>query len=164
MTIVFKGAMKPKNASCSWNTSLTFWRFAGGVCPGTLTIYTGGIDANYKLGISGAWITGTVGDHCAGTDPYLSIPGGTFGQVDIDVWKALADGLWTSSVVFNVKQHYAAAGGGTRAGSIVASPNGVTPSAQLLFPTINDINPGNVCPTTNVATVTVNDDGTFTLA
>ncbi len=167
MTILLKGQLRPKNASCSWSTACNFWRFGSAVCPSLININNGGSDTNILISVDGGWLSSKIGDFCSGTDSYVSYNSlGTAGDgFEIDIWKALADGVWSSSAVFNIYEHYVSGVNvGTTSGAIVVSPlSASSPSAQFTNPTINNRNPSNFCPTAHVGTLTINDDGTFTL-
>lgn len=178
----------PKNASLSWPQRCGFWGdYYGGACPTRLRI-------GFRIGtsrfgppdvacsVSGGWWTGSIGYACAGSDPRVSF-GGLANcscakpNIYIDVWKALALGLWSSSVVFNLNADIldqTAWGCGTTTctgpmtGMIMVAPDSTTPDPAEVDVTksFGCNTAGGACPcgTTSVGSVTVYDDGSFTVA
>jgi len=127
------------------------------------------------LGIPGSWIL-EVNFAGRGYSAYNNLACGysadsyvTFiwgrGQAEIDVWKALRDGVWTSSTTILCRTATAGAYSGTI---------GVGREKYNAFNALPDADPDYVskavssnaatCATTLRATVTVNDDGTFSIA
>jgi hypothetical protein len=153
--------MLPSGASVGWSQACGFWRStaAASVCPARALIFPD--VSGTHLAISGGWLSGTVGASngtaCA-TDPYVTIDAGT--SVIIDIWKALADALWTSSVSFTVYAHRT---GAAFAGKVVVRPQfGISlPAAASFGATFPS---GTNCPTSALATVTFYDDGTYSIA
>jgi hypothetical protein len=132
------------------------WRLGNATpCPDVLAVIASG-------GYVGAQIPGRnqVGPdpgfdalHCGGTDTYITR---SFPYVYIDIWRAFRDGIWSSSVaidvfirVFDIPQYISV--------SIRNKPSRVvgksTSESNYL-----------TCPTAPCAVLTVNDDGSFTLA
>ena len=147
----------PKNVAVGWSQACNFWRGASHVCP-AVARFDAGSPGTVGIAVSGGWLSGTIGTSCAGSDSYATVISSSF--IEIDIWKALANALWTSSVSFTVWGKKLTAGSTTRnlevgPGSLVNPP---TAAKSVLFPYVAG------CPSTNVATATFYDDGTFSLA
>lgn len=108
------------------------------------------------LSLGGRPITGGT---CGGADPYVTDQGES--TLDVDIWRAYADGIWTSSVDIRVY----AAGYGNYGGTV---------DARVSFDRLANLPPPCAyqyrftsqladvpCPTTLVVTATVYDSGTF---
>jgi hypothetical protein len=78
-----------------------------------------------------------------------------------DVWKAWEDGIWTSSVVIRLYADYSVAS--TKVVAVAKSFSNDNAWAEEVCTTISIGTPDVTCPTTLVATVTVYDDGTYTI-
>lgn len=158
----------PKNTAVGWSQTCGYWRNIS-TCPARMMVYgdynsSSGSCFNFsrctQLNVSGGWWSGSIGRNCAGSDPYVSESGR---DVFIDVWKALADGVWSSSVVISIYADMVNnptsltdvihAGPSTGSSPASASISGYVPPGI-----------GVTCSTTLRATLTVYDDGTFTLA
>jgi len=145
---------RPTNAS-AWSSACGFWRTASSVCPVPLAVSRGA--TSFDFSIQGGWLSGQISNNatCAGSDSYVTKPSAD--ELLIDVWKALADGLWSSSVVFTVK--VASTFGGTH--QVLARASGTSnPSPVLLSKGGIPVSTG--CPPDHFGTLTVFDDGTFT--
>jgi hypothetical protein len=157
----------PKNAAVGWDQSCDFWRYNGStrsVCPLPLIIkgqlYAGG--ARVTVSASGGWLATQSGGGCAGSDSYVS---GT-SALSIDVWKALADGVWSSSVAFSIWCSTVSfpSGGSVTVETRCGPGERYASSGEVPTDTQKDVLVirNEACPTSNVATLTVYDDGTFT--
>lgn len=154
MPILLK-QQNPKNVGVGWSQACGFWRPSAAICPVRLSILSS-VANNIYIGVSGGWWSGVIGVNCGASNSYVSA---TSAQVLIDVWKALADGLWSSSVVFSVYTTV-----GTVNEVIYAATNGASSPAQQDLLTSNMGQNTGACPSVLKRTVTVYDDGTFTLA
>lgn len=79
-----------------------------------------------------------------------------------DVWQAWTDGIWTSSVVIAVYADYSVAS--TKVIAAAKSFSDDNAWAEAVCKTISIGTPDVTCPTSLKATVTVYDDGTYTIA
>lgn len=139
---------------------LADYTFVGSIPPGPCWI----IAANFAG-------RGKVGHSCGGSDTYVTEwSSGNNRGLSIDVWKAHADGIWTSSVAIQVYvAGYAALG---LSAQVWAYPTNnfagynVTKSSCWLDGTLSGCNAigGWLCPTNLSATVTVYDDGSLSIA
>ena len=141
---------------------------AGGGCPTFLEVRTSDIN-NYGLSVEFRITVPSRGNPgnptCVASGPYLSTIANYPGRVAVDVWGAWRDRQWVSSVEIRVFAGYRYPVSTPQPVTIFANPGTFTPflppgQSKAVFI------PGNVtCPTyPQVATVTVFDDGTFTLA
>jgi hypothetical protein len=171
---------KPPGASCNWvkeemasGTPYRRWRGASGqgctmqllqiqgntggtpyisVAPPSTSWWTGGFAGCYRNGSTTVC--------CATANGYLTT---SSTSVRINVWKALADGLWSSSIAFNVYPSYDAAG----ARDLAAGPDNSFSGAASITPAIavktlasNAEYPTRTTCTGSVfSTLTVYDDG-----
>lgn len=121
----------------------------------TLTCFTTKFAANFNG-------RGKTGHSCAGTDTYVST---NTTSLFIDVWKAYADGVWTSSVVIEVYASQPSSCGAAVALSIDIVPFSTSRNAACASLSLNGSSSATVldqaCPTFNVATLTVFDNGTM---
>lgn len=159
MSSMFTGTMRPTNASCAWSTGCDYWRTSATdyqIVDLHLTLLHGPIDSA-SLAITGGWLTGKVGFYCVDTDPYVTVVNAKL--LTIDVWQALNDGEWSSSVVFTIHARKKA---GVGSGNLQVGPDSPGPIQQ--YKTIYDVLDPPACPTSAGTTVTIYDDGTFTLA
>jgi len=174
--------MNPKNAAVGWSQACTFWRFYEATCPNLMALGFHGVPGSgnaISVAFSGAWfsgvVQGSVRSNCANTDPYVSSSGdagaisGPMAFVYIDVWKALADGLWSSSTVIDIliKCTYAS-NVDIHVGLSITIADVTNPLRQSVSiatpPTGIGAAPFNAgCASATAATLTVYDDGTFTL-
>lgn len=168
MAIILK-QMNPVGSATTWDQTCGYWRYDGSnrtVCPTKCLIkgplYAGA--ARVISSVTGGWVSGQVGCGCAGTDAYIS----DCAFLAIDVWKALADGAWSSSTAFTVYSSTV----NFLAGAPVSVPITAGPGALV---TASGFSPVDItknftvirnesCPTTAVGTLTFYDDGTFTFA
>jgi hypothetical protein len=158
---------KPPGASCNWvkeelalGAPYRWWRGSSG--QGCSIVKLEMFSNGWRLAVappSSAWWTGEVGatypgGNCASTNGYAQFVSSTF--VRIDVWGALKDGLWSSSVSFQVR-----CSGGNGA-TFVLNAGEVSSSwhQEQTFTTLEAI----ACSTGGVLkTVTVYDDGRITI-
>jgi hypothetical protein len=158
----------PKNAGMGWSQACGFWRGTTSVCPVRLRINGdwGSVSGNCyyygrcsQLAVSGGWITGSVGQNCAGSDAYCTVSGR---DIYIDIWQALAAGVWSSSVVFTI---YADMANNPLpdVDKITVSPESISSPAAANTATYTPAAIGAACSSTSRATLTVYDNGTFTL-
>jgi hypothetical protein len=170
---LIRSTMAPRRASCAWSTELAFWRpqqpntgFPACPVPLDISVVDQGDDISYSYaGALSLDLFGVerVGVGCA-SNPYVS---GPFNQVRyVDVWKALADGVWTSSMVIAVRLSGTASPSPTYHPRIRVVPYGFAPTsppAQYVGFTIPTLQ-ANCLNYQQVATITVYDNGVFTLA
>jgi len=164
MAILISAMNKPKNASYDWSTACNFWRAAASVCPTKLiiegTAYAGFVSD--MPSIEGDFLGGTsiAVAHCTGTNTYIQKIGANTNILHFDIWKALADGQWSSSAAFTIKAARLVIGPGTSTIRISAqsTPNPAEISRSVATTVVD------ACPTETVGTLTVFDDGTFTFA
>lgn len=162
----------PVNAAPAWSQTCGFWRdtATGQVCPDKLRVYSNGFvssDCNtlgrcMRFAVLGGWWAGYVGQFCGGSDPYITTHTIYDDNVDIDCWKALADGVWSSSFSFDVYAGillFAPARTLFVRPALASSPSLVTKA--ITVPVIA----AATCASagSKVATVTVFDDGTYTV-
>lgn len=150
------------------------WDFDSGgsraICPANLSVGISYSPVAFKcpaLAVNFAG-RGKVGDVCGGSDSYMgaiySIAGGAVQRVvDIDVWRAYRDGVWTSSVTILL---YAAADFPSVNDRIIfgvyGTPYIIGGNKLVSFDASTCASP--ICPTTLLATVTLLDDGTITIS
>lgn len=110
---------------------------------------------------------GKTGFACGGSDIYVADQGD--GSQRVDVWAAYRAGVWTSSTT--IKVYLAAYCAIVSTGVINGEPLSnaaarVTKSGAFLSGTPSgcDAPSGWICPTLLAATITVNDDGTMSIA
>lgn len=103
----------------------------------------------------------TVGWACGGYSSYLHWHGDNTGYgpeiIEVNVVKALTDGLWSDSVQIQCAAGWYSPAGGSGPAILYAYFNGV--------PKQKTVNPGSQtsCASTPVGTITVYEDGTFDL-
>jgi hypothetical protein len=109
--------------------------------------------------VSGGWWSGRIdtAGSCSGSDSYITVSNASLNQyILIDIWRALADSLWTSSVVINVYVTPSLPFG------LKAGPETATDPATI---TKTGSGGSNYCTDTSAfAVLTVYNDGTFSLA
>jgi hypothetical protein len=140
------------------------WYQTPSVCPAKLRVIFNsggpfGLVVNFAgRGKTGKGATGTV---LCGVDSYvttLPIPGASM-IVDIDVWQAYRDGIWTSSTTILCY---------VLAGVFVAHDLQAYPlnSGNIESKNVTPVDSSGAmsCPVTLLATITVNDDGTWSIA
>lgn len=129
------------------------WYPTGFVCPRRMTLNLQAFGGDLIVAVNFAG-RGQAGD-CGGTDTYVSISRIDASRVaiDINVWAAYRAGVWTSSTTVLV---YGKSTGPNASDRCIVSPSGGTKTSP--FPA------GGVCPVTLWGTVTVNDDGTLSIA
>lgn len=150
-------AQNPTGAAVGWSQACGFWRTNAQTCRDTMIIGWSGFIT--RTAIDGAWITGgKIGNpaSCPGSDTYVTCLNNA--QIGVDVWKALADGIWSSSCVFSFYGHD---GGSVSAGTAYAKPASASSPAQI-SKAVSTV-AGASCPTGLLATVTVFDDGTYSI-
>jgi len=131
----------------------SFWSAA---CPGPIVIsLTGSWHISRKLSTNFAG-RGILGGNCSScaADQYYLTCGAT--AVSIDVWKAYLDGVWTSSTTILV---YASKTSGASGNLTTRDPSSTTVDVTAI-----GADTTGSCPTTLQVTITVNDDGTFSVA
>ena len=162
MALLLKSQLKPQNASTTWPDRCRFWRgFDNLTCPVPLVLHAGG-GLLINLAISGDFLgAAPIFESCAGSSPYVD-SGSTTNALRFYIWKALADGAWASSAVFTI---YGLRFGSAKTETLTGwagriTDTGLDPANVVIstfFPT------GSGCPSVAVATLTVYDDGTYTL-
>jgi hypothetical protein len=169
MAIIIPGCV-PQNGSCMWVETSS-------ACPASIgirrNVYAGGA-VDFSVFSPDFLSTGKYGEFCSSSS-YVSLITSTAafpynGDFDtIDVWKAYADGLWTSSCVIDVYR-------GRKSGSLGCGTSPYAWQTPLRTKPINASSPSSVdlattgdsggvcdsCPTSLAGTLTVYDDGTYT--
>ena len=99
------------------------------------------------------------------TTTYIAFGAGRSFSWTVDVWRALADGAWSSSAQILVRANLLFPYGPTQDDytlTVQAFPIGSAPLVQTRSGNI-PYTPVNACPISLIETVTVFDDGTFTI-
>ena len=137
-------------------------------CPTYLEIRSNDINnfaISVEFGISPPSVGNPGNDTCPASGPYLRSIANYPGRVGVDIWGAWHDGRWTSSVVILVFSGYRFGTLPAVPATIYANPGSFTPFLPLGQSKAVTIPEGVLCGAyPQVATVTVFDDGTFTLA
>ena len=155
--------------SCDW------FKRSADACPVSLvireTVVNSTLDRCYDLSSAGK-----VGFQCSAwtfDSPvysyglYVTETGGTFAQrhTKVDIWKAYRDAVWTSSTTIDIYDYVF---GGPASRTYICGIADASPSGSAGFITSDSVTvsvPAGVGPpTAKVATITVNDDGTFSIA
>lgn len=179
----------PENASPTWSTACSFNRSVGLGSPSTcltrVFIEQTGASFPRSSALYGGWwsgeisLTGTVSPHTTDTCGSVALPQHVYAGIDggvyqqrayiIDVWQALIDGLWSSSVSFDFRLWNSSAGSNTVKAAY--TPNGsITMSG--IYTTIASsskscpVDAATVCGAAAYATWTLvaYDDGTITFS
>lgn len=153
----------PSGVAVGWSQACGHWRGAASVCPESVYVNIAQNVGVSFLAVFGGWMAAKEGGSCVGNDAYVT----TISNVDsvgtkmaINVWKALADGLWSSSVAFTIYGNLNGASGPSFA--LTAGPiAGTSPSVQTKMVALAN---AGTCPTNVLGTLTVFDDGSYTLA
>lgn len=131
------------------------------VCPRPLLVFLSSSQDALAVDFAGG---GKRGLGCPGSDSFITIVNGS--RITIDVWRAYALGFWSSSVALAV---YASIGAANPADGVALSVrvnptqlSGACPDVGGI-PTIATIR-GEACPSTQIASITVFDDGTYACA
>ena len=136
-------------------------------CPTYLEIKSGDINnfgISVEFGISPLSVGNPGNPTCAATGPYLRSIANYAGRIGVDVWGAWHDGRWTSSVLIRVFSGYRSALPAGFLTTIYANPGSFAPFLPLSQSKAVSIPQNVLCGAyAHVATVTVFDDGTFTL-
>lgn len=173
----------PKNAGVGWSQAADFWRAPSSICPGSLIISKNAVATTDLMAVqvpwSYDWISASgvaLGTGCdnltnactGGAAPSKCLTwhsGGRKIGVVIDIWGALAAGLWSSSAVIYAR--LAAPSGGVKVQAWASYPC----ATLLTNPAQQEVTPSaytsaNICTDASapLVTLTVYDDGTFTLA
>lgn len=98
---------------------------------------------------------GRVGNLCGGSDSYMVFDAGN-GKVTVDVWGAYRASVWSSSTTVKVYIQSETAGTSTRAYVGPSGFNRISKETGFDAPV--------ACPTTLQATVTINDNGSISIA
>ncbi len=112
---------------------------------------------------SGVYQSGGSSLSC-GSDSYVTVDGSAFVNVRllVDVWSAFRASAWASSVTIDI---YAGVGFSTHTIKTYASREGNWSSVAGDQSKSASVPPRtSACPAVKIATVTVNDDGTFSIA
>jgi len=162
----------PLNADPSWSQTCGFWRSntLSQVCPDKLRVYSSGYASSacsslgrcMRFAVTGGWWSGYIGQFCAGSDPYITYHTEYDDNVNIDCWKALADGVWSSSFTFDV---YVGILNFDPGRTLYVRPASATNPGLTTKAMTVPVIAASTCASagSNVATVTVYDDGTFTV-
>ena len=136
-------------------------------CPTYLEIKSGDINnigISVEFGISPPSVGNPGNFTCSASGPYLRNIANYAGRIGVDVWQAWRDGRWTSSVQIRVFSGYGSSNPSNIPTTIRANPGSFTPFLPLGQTKDVTIPPNVRCGAyAHVATVTVFDDGTFTL-
>jgi hypothetical protein len=164
----FLGGQRPERASCDWSTAdVRNWRYSNAAGFQLLQARTfdssGG--GGPVFGVTGGWWSGVASDGvyavCGGSDPLVTFGYDSEKYVWIDIWKALALGLWTSSVAFSLVPAWYPPGASSGAGIWLGPQYSAIPATiGPLYKTA--AYPGS-CANPATWTITVRDDGTFSV-
>ena len=165
MGILLASQLKPHNAPCSWPDRCLFWRRRASdnlICPTPLMVVAGAGGFSITMAIAGDFLGATpVLGGCAGSSVYID-NGATGNAIRFDIWKALADGAWSSSASFTIYAwRFSSAAAGTLTGYAGRSTDTGLDPANVVFAT--SFPTGSGCPSVAVGTLTVYDDSTYTL-
>ncbi len=132
-------------------------------CPSRLTIdasdfVIGARNGRMSINFAGR---GKVGGNCGGTDAYVSMAGFNDTIMTIDVWRALNDGVWSSSCAILV---YLATPAPQPAGRVSYTILYSLAAASYTHKAGVTADVTGGCPSTLQATITVMDDGTLGIA
>lgn len=118
----------------------------------------------FRIAIDGGFLGGTkIGQACGGSSSYVTVVHQS--RISVDVWQALKDGAWSSSTVLSVYGDAVNTIPYPGNATIEAKPyTAAVPASQTIIAANWPAGVGNVCVSTLRRTVTVYDDGTFTLA
>lgn len=118
-----------------------------------MTISNSTVSGNATISLSGGWWTGYIGVGEAGTDAYVTVAG--INSIKVDFWKAIANSIWSGSTVITIS------------GITIAAPESETLYTNREFSLSNPAQQTKAVTfttsKTTIATLTVNDDGTFSL-
>ncbi len=162
------GGLRPTGAGCGWPTAdLRYWRAVNAVCFQRLQIRSydasGGRGPIY--GLRGGWWSGTVVNpvfaSCGASEPLISFWVSAEHYSYIDVWRALAQGFWTSSIQIDLIP--VAFNGASRSAGIFVGPEFSPFPATLGPPTRTVPYPGS-CTNGVAWSITVRDDGSLSIA
>ena len=138
-------------APCSWRST--------SACPSVLRIALGtylGFLNTVSINFASR---GKVGGYCGGSDEYVTFTdnGATSGSVtvDVDIWRAYQDGIWSSSSTISIYMVSGFAGGISALVYPLSDPGG-----SISFPVTYYLD-GGVCPFVVPNTLNIYDDGTF---
>ncbi len=119
------------------------------------------IDTIIVFGLTMRWNGLTISSpptDCGGSSQYvITFPNSGLNRFAIDLVRAYSDGVWVSSTVIDLS--HSNLNGTAPAPRSLRAAWGRCPAQQLTFPTSG----GPRCATAHVATITIFDDGTFTL-
>lgn len=148
-----------KGAGCpSVNVPYWYYNGLGAVdypCPSVLALRSASGSTKLSLDFAGR---GKVGGLCGGSDTYITFSGSTLAVVDI--WKALKDGIWTSSTTIKMYAQDSFAASVVLSAEIMTS----TFTSLISFSKLTGRDAAVACPPTLQATVTVAADGTVSIA
>lgn len=104
---------------------------------------------------------GKVGGYCGGSDSYVTFTdqGTPSVDVEIDIWQAYIDGVWSSSTTVLL---YVVATDTTNSGTTAYPLWSADPECGAGDTSSHDIDTG-VCPATSNGTLTITDTGALTL-
>jgi hypothetical protein len=154
----------PNNAGCAWPTVVgcDWWKKSpDGVClDGRILLYdwNSGL-GNARIGATGWW-TGFIGSTCGGSDPYAYAYNAN--TVAVDVMQALADGVWSGSTSFGIYGGRITAAAPTSLQAAITQWNGIPFAGKAAATAVPVV--GGGCPSTLIATATVYDDGSISIA
>lgn len=138
------------------------------MCPVKLRIGATGSDCYdlyrcVQLGVRSDLWSGTIGmTYCTDTSPYVTATNGLDGwSVDIDIWQAILDDEWSSSLAIEVYAHISTY---SMTKIISAGPSGLSNPTPVTKSATLPLGDTFTCPTNLFGTVTVYDDGTLSFA
>jgi hypothetical protein len=149
-----RGQGWPYGTSPAWSQACKFWdNVTHGTEPSELIVSCTSGTSNLAVGGGGAWWTGKANVNCVWNDPNgLVYTFASGNQTNVDIWKALILGLWSSSLPLTIYCDGPAT-------NIQVTSYGFSPLSSKTI-TANSV---LLCPSRNVASLTVYDDGTISL-
>jgi hypothetical protein len=175
MTILIKN-MKCTGDISTWpaSPSCGYWKHSISTCPALMRVVcpvAGSVNEAIVVDwrsktFGGYWTTGGTLNVCTDTDTYVWYSDER--QVYIDVWKAYIDGIWSSSVALTVSH---SSGYATGSGSVAVGAGGraygsiypIGSPADASTVKLRQAGTTSCTAGTRNYTLTVYDDGTFTL-
>jgi hypothetical protein len=160
--------LSDESVPCTWpaNPAFAFWGFD--ICPRPISLAVG---SSLSSAVSGGWWSGKIGNAyssgCSGSDPLVA--NGASGRINVNVWEAWKQGLWSSSVVISFYVYTSfnitvTAGAGLYKG--FTDPSNPTPSISDAGATASKSLTAQTlrCPDFKYFDLTVYDDGSIGIA
>jgi hypothetical protein len=125
-----------------------------------------GYGANIFIKMAGRSLAGPTGSPCFGAEPYAVYDNAGPG-FQVDIWKALADGVWSSSTTFDLYFTTAGQYFTGQCGPSHSNKNFITGCSSSIYrsgivPSV--VNGCSAGPLWSYAHITVNEDGTYSIA